>query len=254
MRALLVDDGRYINDTAKQLRNHGHDALLAESPQEARKILRSQEVVECAFIDVLFKPNLDDLDRDRQAGRISVERGLFCDSGLAVLDAIATYRPSLPTAIWSESLENRRLHMIHAFQWYKVRNFYSKDAVGAAEAMSLAITETINGTPFIDKSLYESGVGQRHWPDLGKTLFPRSDWAAIWRAIALGATSHEEIREKIRSCVRKYRRETLGDMALAADSMSAISEYNGNALAFCIAFAARQRSFLLDVTIKKHFP
>jgi len=204
-----------------------------------------------ALVDVLYVPILESLEDERRRGAISAGTGPFFESGLAVLDAIETQQP-IPAAIWSEGDDNRLLHMIYAFQRFNVGNFYRKFQVGTA-LLDRAIKQTTSGIRYIDKGLQQSGVGAA-WLPLDKTLFAEPEWPVIWRALALGATSHKKIQEKVKIHIGKYRREVIGAMAQAADNMSSVSEYDGDALGFCAMFAARQRTFLLDATIKKHFP
>ena len=208
------------------------------------------------FIDILYRPITEWFEHCRRFDALSVD-GPFVQSGLAVLRQIDTLpKPRKPrAAFWTDGGDNRLLHMIWAYDHLNTNAFYYKDGdISAVEMLHRATLDLMAGRPHIAKELREEGVDpRRKLPTLREKLFRDPKWARIWRALALGATTHDAIERAIGDHFN-YKRSIIPDMAIEADQMNPIPRYDQGPLAFCAHFASRHRLFFLDATVREMCP
>jgi DNA-binding NarL/FixJ family response regulator len=250
MRILLVDDGQgYARDMAKWLQHdHKHDVVFAAAPEQAGRLL--DETVDVAMVDVLYEPLLRRLRWDHVSG--STSAGPFLDSGLAVLQRIRERGLKIPVVIWSDGADNRILHMRFAYDEYGVRVFQLKDS-GDVSALHRAALAAAAGQTQIDPKLEAAGlpVARSHAArTVRATIFHRPIWVHVWRALARGATRHEEIQSAL-GAVPGYDRRVVQEMAQEAANFTELNLTSRAHLAFCIRYARDHREFFVDSTVRR---
>ena len=258
MYVLLVDDSQnYARIVVEGLANkHHYRVYYALDAAEAFQVLSAQPI-DVVIVDVLFRPVMEQFERLRRKGMVCIERGPFLDSGLAVLRQIGSHkeqsRPRPKVVVWTDGGDNRLLHMLWAYQQLNAKAFYYKDAGGNADAtLNRAIQIAASDQSHISRELEEEGMSSEKL-SLSETLFrDPMRWPYIWRALALGATSHLAIAERVQHRF-KYKKSVIGDIAQEADNLNAIPALRGDPLGFCIAYANRHHLFFLDSAVKSHF-
>lgn len=258
MSVLLVDDAAYAKLMATLLTDrYRHRVHYADGPDSAVGHLR-RHTYDVLVVDVLFGPEMTRFDQRFREGRVSPVDGPFPQSCLSVLGEAARSGRAGSSVIWTEGDDKRLLHMRFAQERLGVRVFADKNQDGDAVPMLHdAITKAARDEPSVDRRLQEEGIraDNRYTTSVADSLFTPGARAAVWRALALGAKSYQDIRRAIGLLMDKTQFSHLADrMATDADNLNVISEVRGREkLAFLTAFAERHRRFLLDRFIKAHF-
>jgi CheY-like chemotaxis protein len=255
MRVLLVDDGAYAADVGRHLQgSYGYAVDYANSPTQAIGHLR-KNTYDVLVVDVLYSPLLTRFDQALLAGRISATDGPFLYSCLSVLAAAEKLAKRPAIVIWTDGDNHRRLHMRYAQEHFGVRVFSDKNRFGdATAALHEAITRAVRGQLWVDERLREVGIetdSRRYLVTIDGSLFTQPEWAIIWRALALGATTHAAIQDAVH--LRKYRRDFVESMAVNADNLNPMPA-SSRGLQFLTTFAERYQRFLLDDCIKQEYP
>jgi CheY-like chemotaxis protein len=261
MRVLLVDDADFGQDMADMLKTkYQHDVHYVNRPDRAIRYL-GRATYDVLVVDVLFVPEMTRFDSLCREGRVSPVDGPFLRTCLAVLGDAGRTGPAA-SVIWTEGDDRRMLHMRFAQERLGVRVFADKnDGRGAVPGLHEAILKAGRGESSVDRRLAEEGIrtDARYTTSITDSLFRPPVRAAVWRALALGATKYQDVRDAVGLSMDKTRFARLVDgMATDSDNLNARPhakpEVRDRAkLSFLTAFAERHRRFLLDDYIKKTF-
>ncbi|MDQ7809485.1 hypothetical protein Q5425_37670 [Amycolatopsis sp. A133] len=251
MRVLLIEDTTQLaGPVAQQLRDeHGHDVQRARDPLEARSLTGPFDVV---VVDLLFEHLSLEFDRRRLGRRVRPTRDRLLVTGLtAVTDFLARPEPS-GIVLWTSGEANRRLHLLYAEEELGIRAFCSKSSgTGKADVLNAAIAAAAAGRPHVDPVLSAYLPGSHGHP-ISRTIFREEKHRAIWRAVALGAHSREEIAE-----LTGHPRRTIGNLMpeLLAELLTLDPGIQaGKPLNEVVRYANRNWEFFLDDAVRRRFP
>lgn len=156
MRILLVDD----EDTFLPLVQHqlyeayDFEVEYVSSPElAAQAISRSFDVI---VVDVLFGPVTRAFDRQRRAGKVTLNTRPLLRSGLHVIHHARRSRVNAQIVIWTNGESNRQLHMMLAKQDQRlaVHSFCAKTGgKSGTRKLVQAIRAAADGVRFVDEDL-----------------------------------------------------------------------------------------------------
>jgi DNA-binding NarL/FixJ family response regulator len=154
--------------------------------------------------------------------------------------------------LWTSGEANRRLHLLYAEEELKIRAYCSKSSgTGKADVLNAAILAAAAGRPYVDPVL-SAYLPSSHSHPISQTIFRDEKHRAIWRAIALGAHSREEIAE-----LTGHPRRTIGN--LMPDLLVQLLTLDpgiqaGKPLNEIVRYANRNWEFFLDDAVRARFP
>lgn len=251
MRVLLIEDTTQLAwPVAELLRGeHGHEVEIARDPLEARKIAGPFDVV---VVDLLFEHLSQEFDRRRLGREVRPTRDRMLITGLtAVNDFLARPDPS-GIVLWTSGEANRRLHLLFAEEELKIRAYCSKSSgTGKADVLNAAIVAAAAGRPYADPVL-SPYLPSSHGHAITKTILREEAHRAIWRAVALGAHSREEIADltgQSRRTVGNLMRDLLDELLTLDPGIQA-----GKPLNEVVRYANRNWEFFLDDAVRARFP
>ncbi|MBL7490363.1 hypothetical protein I6A60_11400 [Frankia sp. AgB1.9] len=253
MRILLVEDQAPL---AALVRNNlqadfGFEVDFSPDPIHARALLAANRY-DVVVVDLLYDGLASDYSRRRAAGAISLRHDRqFQLSGLAVLQAMAA--SDGPRAVaWTTGDARRELHLLLAYEEFQIRSFCSKetgkDLTPLVSAIRAAASHQAHRDPLLDP--YLPPTGQR---PLRELLFGKQLWRGVWRALAIGARSHQEIADLVNYSVKSNRNEVryMTDALVELNPGMAGQRARSDAL---VGYAEAHWEFFLDDTVMRLFP
>jgi DNA-binding NarL/FixJ family response regulator len=254
MDVLIIEDFSQFGLLVKREleERHGYDVTYAVDPLTVDPA-RSHDVV---LVDLLYQHLVHSFEQRMRNGQVNLEDRSFLTSGLAVLEAMRE-RPQGVPVIWSSGEASRVLHLIMAHQSFGVRAYCSKggpmNEVGVADVVE-AIKAASRGESWTDRqfSLYLPSPGLQH---IGDLLFTTPRRSRIWRALALGASSHREIAR-----LTGYSQKTSRNEMSTSDMMERLAlldpgiDPSAPPLPTLAGYASRNWPFFLDDTVVRLYP
>ena len=194
LRILLVEDSDLLaGAVSRELdREYGHTVVTVHDPVDLNSLL-DREQFDVAIVDLLYEHLNRAFDTLRLSGRLSVRGSTLLISGLSAIRSLNARSPAIPTVVWTSGEANRRLHLLYAYQNLGVRSYCSKSpGTGKLDTLEKTMREAAYGRSFVDPVLnpYLPADGSRTTSSI---LMQDENKRAIWRAVALGGTTREEI-------------------------------------------------------------
>jgi DNA-binding NarL/FixJ family response regulator len=257
VKVLVVEDGeQYVGYFAEELAGqYGHEVAVATSPASAEELLATSEF-EVAVVDILFDEEIERFDQMAATRRVPLTADRLIVSGLTVLrNALAA---NVSTAVWTSGEPNRHLHLIFAFETLGVRSFCSKRARGGSRTLHQAIVSAAEGRRSIDP-LLQSYMLPDGAPSLARTIFSEPvSKRMIWRALAVGAHSRDEVEDLTGIAARyvgKLTQAMFDDLALLDPGTQHPGRWRGRSkLNELVRYASTNRAFFLDDAVRTVYP
>lgn len=249
-RVLLVEDHTQLaGPIARELEEvHGHSVAWAADPREAEERL-AEGAFDVAVVDLLFEHLTRDFDRLRTAGGIRLGGPPLLLTGLHAAAAFRRTRPAGGLVMWTSGESNRRLHLLFAYESLGVRAFCSKSSgTGRADVLDAAVRAADAGAEHVDPVL-NSYLPVPGSPSIADTLLRDDRSRSIWRALAAGHTTREEIAR-----VTGYAARSIGNSTRAMlDELVRLDpglRPGSRPLHDLVGFASRNWEFFLDEAVR----
>lgn len=254
MNVLLVEDHEQFAGLAQREleRVYGHDVLVASGLREAEKCLNEQ-TFDVAVVDILYDQLLAEFDRQRMSKQLKPTDKQLLASGLSVIVAALEARPAPGVVAWTSGDPGRRLHLIFAYEELEVRSFCSKrSGNGSLEPLNRAIQAAGEGYRYADNILGVYLPSRQSYP-LSITLLREQNRRMLWRALALGYHTAEEI-----AAVTPYKAKTVrnamggmfDDLRLVDPGVTDTKKPQPE----LVRYASSNRYFFLDDAVRKLYP
>jgi DNA-binding NarL/FixJ family response regulator len=207
MRVLLIEDqGQLMGPVSRELaEQYGHEVVCARSPLEARQHYEDRPF-DVALVDLLFTDLSHQFDDARAAQAVSLTGSTLLVTGLTAVQDLRAPERHVPVVLWTSGEANRRLHLIFAYEELSVRVFCSKSTgTGTLRPLHDALLSAVENRAWVDPVLnsYLPAAGA---PKLRDTILRGATKRAIWRALALGAPSRNQIKD-----LTGYASRTIGN-------------------------------------------
>lgn len=252
MRILLIEDTTQLaGPIVRELQDeHGHDVTWVRDPLEAR---RTRGAFDVAIVDLLFEHLSRDFDDRRLARQVRPTRDQLLITGLTAIADLAKGSPSTKVVLWTSGEANRQLHLFYSAQELGILSYCSKSSgTGKADTLNRAVLAAACDTEYIDPVL-STYLPNRRSTSIVEALLRDQTGLAIWRAVALGAHSREEIQN-----VTGYDRRTIGNkMPNLLDNLLSLGtgiKQPGKPLNEVVRFANRHWEFFLDAAVQDRHP
>jgi|SRR5882672_1717266 len=255
MRVLLVEDYSLLAGLVqRELQSvYGHTVELASDPLEAAGILARQEF-DVVVIDIFYDALLDGFEARRLARTVTLTSAQLLMSGLSTVQRVAEASKRAGVVLWTAGDGPRRLHMLYAHEELHVRAYCSKTAhSGRTNNLNEAIRAARAGQSYVDPVLNPYLPTATTIP-LRRTILRDPARRAIWRAIALGYHTRDEIKD-----VTGYAKGTVGnlisqiateDLPLAVPGLRS----GKSPLSELVTYASARWAFFLDDAVRKAYP
>jgi DNA-binding NarL/FixJ family response regulator len=257
VNVLIVEDGaQYVDFFAKELiRDYGHQVVVADNPRTAEDLLCTGGF-DVVVADILFDAEIEAFDYMARTRRVPLTADRLIVSGLTVVGAAMAAR--IPVAIWTTGEPNRHLHLIFAYEVFGVRSYCSKRAGGGSLTLHQAIVNAVEGRPYADPVL-RSFLPPHGAPSLALTLFSEPESKrAVWRALALGAHSRDEVEDLTAIAAKTVGNLTsrmFDDLAALDPGTEHPGRFRGRSkFNELIRYASGNRAFFLDDAVRAVFP
>lgn len=249
-RVLLVEDHTQLaGPIGRELeQEYGHVVTRARDPIEAQLCLAAASF-DVAVVDMLFEHLTRDFDSRRSSGEVRLGGSPLLVTGLYAAAAFRRSRADGGVVMWTSGEANRRLHLLFAYESLGVRAFCSKSAgTGKADVLHATILAADAGADRVDPVLNPYLPGPDS-PTISATLLRDERSRSIWRALALGHHTREEIAE-----VTGYAERSVGNATRAM--LDALVELDPGLrpgrrpLLELVSFASRNWEFFLDEAVR----
>jgi DNA-binding NarL/FixJ family response regulator len=255
MRILIVEDqGQLAGLVQRALsEQHHHEVTMAADPNEADARLNDEEY-DVAVVDVHYDPLSKEFEARRRAHRVGLTSKRLLVSGLAVLRSLQANESRTQTVVWTSGEFNRHLHILFAYEEMHVRAFCSKSSSnGTVDPLNDAIRAAADRRPYVDADLNPYLPTELSLP-LSRSLLREQNRRAVWRAIALGAHSRDEI-----SAITGYSQRYIGNLVprILDEDLRLVDpgiRPDRSPLNELVRFASQNWEFLLDDTVREMFP
>lgn len=225
----------------------------ARDPLEAERCLAAAGF-DVAVVDMLYEHLTFEFDRRRLARAVTPTSASFLVSGLYAIAAFRRANPDGGVVVWTSGEANRRLHLLFAFESLGVRTFCSKSSgTGKADVLHRTILSACAGEDRVDPVLnsYLPAPGS---PTISETVLRDELSRAIWRALALGHHTREEI-----AAVTGYAKKTIGNATAGPvhDRLRMLDPglpAGGRPLPELVFYAGRNWEFFLDEAVRRTHP
>jgi DNA-binding NarL/FixJ family response regulator len=208
MRILLIEDqGQLLGTVSRELAGqYGHQVIGAHNPVEARD-LYDDHSFDVALVDLLFADLTHRFDGARNAATVSLTANTLLVTGLTAVQDLRAPEHNVPIVLWTSGEANRRLHLLFAYEELAIRVFCSKASRDGTlkplhDALLAAVAEREHVDPVLNSYLPADGA-----PKLRDTILRSETRRAIWRALALGASSRNQIMDLTGYAVRTIGNE-----------------------------------------------
>jgi DNA-binding NarL/FixJ family response regulator len=257
VKVLIAEDQvQYTDFFVQDLRTtYGYDVSHVGDPLAAQRQLATGGF-EVAIVDMLFDRAIEAFDR-RDLSRNPLSSGSLIVSGLSVIRAALASGAAV--VVWTSGEPNRRLHLVFAYEDLGVRAFCSKSSHGGVRSLDHAISRTLAGQEAIDVTLAAYLPSPKAVP-LRRTLFREpAQKRAIWRALAVGARTREEVADLL-GISALYIRNLISPMyedlrSLNTGLRAGVPETESRAkFVELTMFASRNREFFLDEAVCALYP
>jgi DNA-binding NarL/FixJ family response regulator len=253
MRVLLIEDhvplaglvGRELTD------KHGYEVTLARDPLSARA---EYEVsgYDIAVVDLLYEHLNAEFEAVLARGELTARSPGLLVSGLLAVRDISAVLPSTGIVLWTSAEANRRLHLLYAYEQMNMRVFCAKSSGGNADVLTSALRAAAAGRAFVDPVI-NSYLPGADAAAISATILRDPPKRAIWRALALGARTRDEISDSTR-----YSKRTIGNLVPGMlDDLIQLDpgiRRSSAPLVQVVSYASRNREFFLDEVIRESFP
>jgi hypothetical protein len=157
-------------------------------------------------VDLLFTDLSHRFDDARTAQTISLTASTLLITGLTAVQDLRAPERDVPVVLWTSGEANRRLHLIFAYEELSVRVFCSKSTgTGTLQPLHNALLSAVESRGSVDPVL-NSYLPADGAPRLRDTILRGAPKRAIWRALALGAPSRNQIKD-----LTGYATRTIGN-------------------------------------------
>jgi DNA-binding NarL/FixJ family response regulator len=203
---LIEDSDQLAGATARELeQDYGHTVSWLPDPT-GMELKLSEQQFDVAIIDLLYEHLNLEFNAKRLARGVQVREERLLITGLTAIHLLREHYPWIGIVVWTSGEANRRLHLLYSYQDLAMRNFCSKSpGTGRANTLAHAARMAHAHRPYVD-------------PVLNPYLPPdNTRWAshillhdhckrAIWRALAIGAATRQEIAR-----ITGYATRTIGN-------------------------------------------
>jgi DNA-binding NarL/FixJ family response regulator len=254
MHVLLIEDHSQLAGlVSRELQEeHGYEVKWERDPIQAREIYQKANY-DIAIIDLLYGHLTRDFEDLRINHIITATSRQLLISGLMAAYELTAPPRNTKIVIWTSGDANRRLHMLYAYEELGIRVFCSKSSGGGRpDTLLEAIQAAAKGQSFVDPML-NSYLPAANAPKLRETILRESRKRAIWRALALGARTRNEISD-----ITGYSNRTIGN--LVPVMLDELAEFdpgivrNSAPMAQLISYASHNWEFFLDDVIRTQLP
>lgn len=245
---LIEDQAQLAVPVARQLDELGHHVTWTRDPVLADSALQDRDFG-VVVADVLFEELTRRFDDRRTAREVSLTSPLLV-TGIAAATSALARDPAPGVVLWTRGESNRRLHLLFAYEQLGIRTFCSKSAgSGEADALHRAILAASVGRICIDPVLsgYLTTTGGAQ---LCSTLLRDSRHRAIWRALAIGHLSRDEIA-RVTGYAERTVGNAIGRMVEDLESLNPAMHLGCRPLAELIRFASSNWEFFLDDAVRR---
>ncbi|WP_432085582.1 hypothetical protein [Streptomyces sp. bgisy095] len=254
LRILLVEDSDLLaGAVSRELeREYGHTVVTARDPIGLDAVLEAQRF-DVAVVDLLYEHLNRAFDTLRLTGRPAVRGDGLLISGLSAIRSLHARTPPVPTVVWTSGEANRRLHLLYAYQNLGVRSYCSKSpGTGRLDLLEETAREAARGRALVDPVLnpYLPADNARITSGI---LMEDESKRAIWRVVALGAATREEIGR-----LAGYAPRTVG--RLIPEMYSGLLEFDvglqesRTPFVDLVRYAAGNWQFFLDEAVRAEYP
>jgi CheY-like chemotaxis protein len=207
MRVLLIEDQGLLMELVRRelAGQYGHQVSCASSSLEARERY-SDSPFDVALIDLLSTDISHRFDAARAAKTVSLTASTLLITGLTAVQDLRAPHRDVPVALWTSGDADRRLHLLFAYEELAVRVFCSKNpGTGTLQPLHEALLAAVEQRDYVDPVL-NSYLPADGAPKLRDTILRGETKRAIWRALALNASSRNQIRD-----LTGYATRTIGN-------------------------------------------
>ncbi|MGW4221731.1 hypothetical protein ACWEJZ_32565 [Streptomyces bacillaris] len=254
LRILLVEDSDLLAGTVSRelQREYGHTVVTVQDPVNLDRLLGTERF-DVAIVDLLYEHLNRAFDTLRLSGRLTVRGSTLLVTGLSAVRSLHARTPAVPTVVWTSGEANRRLHLLYAYQNLGVRSYCSKSpGTGRIDTLEETAREAALGRARVDPVLnpYLPPDNARITSGI---LMEDESRRAIWRAVALGATTREEIGR-----MAGYAPRTVG--RLIPEMYASLMEFDIGLVESRTPFVDLARyvasnwQFFLDEAVKAEYP
>ncbi|GAA3738159.1 hypothetical protein [Salinactinospora qingdaonensis] len=253
VRLLIVEDDEQLGGMCARELSREPYLLAVESVSDPRRAVEmlATDAFDAVVVDLVYTPLVEALDTYRSTHALRPMDRFPLVSGLAVAAAAQETRTGV--VVWTSIDLNRRLHLVFAYEELGVRAFCSKRA-GGGELRPLyeAVSAAARGRP------YSEAVMDPYLPapgaiPLGQMLFGEQSHRPIWRALALGHHTSQEV-----AAVTGYKQKTVRNLTPAMyrtlQDMDHGIRARGKTQAELVRYATDNRYFFLDETVREFYP
>ncbi|MEU2713164.1 hypothetical protein [Streptomyces sp. NPDC007205] len=251
MKVLLVEDHRQYADLIQEKleSKFGFDVTVATDPTAAHGHLHAHRY-DVVVVDVLYRKLSESYNQQRERARSSLSQlRPFNISGLSTLREV-TRSPETAMVVWTSGDPNRTLHIVMAYQTFRVRAFCSKESTYSD--IATAISAAAERRPHVDVTL-RPFLPRATLPPLGEILFKEVRWRAIWRALAAGSPEHE-VTARMTNYEVQTVRKTMAPMAESLSALSPRLTSRRQPLNILSSYATFHWEFFLDRAVVEMFP
>ncbi|MFE9172708.1 hypothetical protein ACFYNZ_25075 [Streptomyces kebangsaanensis] len=254
LRILLVEDSDLLaGAVSRELeREYGHTVVTVHDPVNLVTLLDTKHF-DVAIVDLLYEHLNRAFDSLRLSGQLSVRESTLLISGLTAIRSLNARKPAIPTVVWTSGEANRRLHLLYAFQNLGVRSYCSKSpGTGRLDILEKTVREAACGRIYVDPVLnpYLPADNARTTSGI---LMQEENKRAIWRAVALGGATREEIGR-----LAGYAPRTVG--RLIPEMYSDLMEFDvglaesRTPFVDLVRYVASNWQFFLDEAVRAEYP
>lgn len=254
MRILLVEDSDLLaGAVSRELeREYGHTVTAVRDPLGLDALLDAERF-DAAVVDLLYEHLNRDFDALRLSGRLRVRGDALLVSGLTAVRTLHGRPAPTPTVVWTSGEANRRLHLLYAYQNLGVRSYCSKSpGTGRLDTLERAVREAAAGRFHVDPVL-NPYLPSENARSTSRILLQDEGKRAIWRAVALGAHTREEIGR-----LAGYSPRTVG--RLIPEMYAALMEFDiglvesRTPFVDLVRYVAGNWQFFLDEAVRAEYP
>ncbi|MFD7626485.1 hypothetical protein ACFV7Q_10630 [Streptomyces sp. NPDC059851] len=254
MRILLVEDSDLLaGAVGRELeREYGHVVTPVRDPLGLDGLLE-RERFDMAVVDLLYEHLNKDFDALRSSGKLGIRGNALLVSGLTAIRTLQNRPSPVPTVVWTSGEANRRLHLLYSYQDLGVRAYCSKSpGTGRLDVLEAAARQAVAGAPYVDPVL-NPYLPSRKARSASRILLEDETKRAIWRAVALGARTRQEI-----GTLAGYAPRTVG--RLIPEMYQDLTEFDiglpesRTPFVDLVRYAAGNWQFFLDEAVRAAYP
>ncbi len=254
MHVLLIEDHSQLAGLVSRELQEKHDYKItwARDPVSAGDSYREMNF-DLAIIDLIYAHLNEEFEGLRRRGEVTVTSSRLLVTGLLAVQELTAPPRDTKIVIWTSGEANRRLHMLYSYEELKIRVFCSKSSGnGTTDTLVSALRAAAEERTFVDPVL-NSYLPVANSPTVSATILRESTKRAVWRSLAMGARTRNEISE-----ITGYSKRTIGN--LVPEMLNDLIEFDPGVsrssapMAQLISYASCNWEFFLDEVIRARWP